>query len=93
MLKTWQTLCLIRLTSRQSILHLDIEVAGVGAFAHLPSYTPINEDMRRISMVGLRIVPGMLQTVQRAEKRSVVLALQAFSGIHAILTYLGALLS
>ena len=77
---------------REPILHLDIEVAGAGAFAHLPSHIFDSNQWRDAQdldghsegschiFVG---VNGMLQTtVQRAEYWGVMLALQAFSGLH-----------
>ena len=78
--------------SREPIPHLDVEVAGAGAFVHSPAIIfliVIGGDMLRILMAGWRVSPhifseilGPLQSVQRAEYWGVILALQAYSGIH-----------
>ena len=77
--------------SREPILHLDIEVVGARAFAHLPSYIFDSNQWRHARDLDGRFgrschifvgVNGLLQRVQRAEHWGVMLALQAFSGIH-----------
>ena len=78
--------------SREPIPHLDIEIAGAGAFVHSPCHSSlivIIGVMLRIWMIHMRValtsfsgVPGPIQSVQRAEYWGVILALQAYSGIH-----------
>ena len=67
--------------SRELIHHLDVEVAGAGAFVHW-SYA---QDLGGQQDGGSHIFSGILgpvQSVQRAEYWGVILALQAYSGIH-----------
>ena len=77
--------------SREPIPHLDVDVAGAGAFVHSPSFIFDNhhwghaKDLDDPSEGSSHIfsgVRGPIQSVQRAEYWGVILALQAYSGIH-----------
>ena len=77
--------------SREPIPHLDVEVAGAGAFVHSPSFIFDShhwghaqdlDDPHEGSSHIFSGVPGPIQSVQRAEYWCVILALQAYSGIH-----------
>ena len=77
--------------SGEPIPHLDIEVAGAGVFAHFPANVFDNNRWGHAQDLDVNFegsshifasVAGPLQTVQRAEHWGVMLALQAFSGIH-----------
>ena len=71
--------------SREPSPHLEIEVAGAGIFAHLPSYIFDSNQWGHAQHLDVRFV---LQTVQRTEYWGVMLAVQAFSDIHLVLTIL-----
>ena len=77
--------------SRESIPHLHFEIAGAGAFVHSPaiifdsSYWGHAQDLDAPHEGSSHIfsgIPGPIQSVQRAEYWGVILALQAYSGIH-----------
>ena len=77
--------------SREPIPHLDIEIAGAGAFIHSPaivfdsSYWGHAQDLDDLHEGSSHIfsgIPGPIQSVQRAEYWGVILALQAYSGVH-----------
>ena len=77
--------------SREPIPHLNVEVAGVGAFVHSPaiifdsSHCGHAQDLDGQQGGSSHIFSGVLgpiQSVQRAECWGVILALQAYSGIH-----------
>ena len=77
--------------SREPIPHLDVDVAGAGAFVHSPAIIFDNhhwghaQDLDDPNEGNSHIFSGVLgpiQSVQRAEYWGVVLALQAYSGIH-----------
>ena len=77
--------------SREPIPHLDVEVAGAGAFVHSPAnifdsnHWGYAQDLDGQQDGSSHIFSGILgpvQSVQRAEYWGVVLALQAYSGIH-----------
>ena len=77
--------------SREPIPHLDVEVAGAGAFVHSPAiifdsnhwgYAQDLDDPHEGSSHIFSGVLGPIQSVQRAEYWGVILALQAYSGIH-----------
>ena len=77
--------------SREPIPHLDVEVAGAGAFVHSPTiifdsnhwgYAQDLDDPQEGSSHIFSVVLGPIQSVQRAEYWCVILALQAYSGIH-----------
>ena len=81
--------------SREPIPHLDVDVAGAGAFVHSPSIIYDNhhcvhaqdlDDPNEGSSHIFSGVLGPIQSVQRAEYWGVILALQAYSGIHMVLT-------
>ena len=77
--------------SREPIPHLDVEIAGAGAFIHSPAivfdshYWGHAQDLNDPHVGSSHIfsgIPGPNQSVQRAEYWCVILALQAYSGIH-----------
>ena len=77
--------------SREPIPHLDLEVAGAGAFVHSPAiifdsnHWGYAQDLDVPHEGSSHIFSGVLgpvQSVQRAEYWGVILALQAYSGIH-----------
>ena len=77
--------------SREPIPHLDIEIAGAGAFIHSPaivfdshhwSHFQDLDDLHESSSHIFAGIPGPIQSVQRAEYWGVILALQTYSGIH-----------
>ena len=77
--------------SRELIPHLDVDIAGAGAFVHSPSIIFDNhhwghahdlDDPNEGSSHIFSGVLGPIQSVQRAEYWGVILALQAYSGIH-----------
>ena len=77
--------------SREPIPHLDVEIAGAGAFVHSPviifdshhwGHAQDLDDPHEGSSHIFSGVPGPIQSVQRAEYWGVILALQAYSGIH-----------
>ena len=77
--------------SREPIPHLDVEIAGAGAFVHSPAiifdshHWGHAEDLDEPHEGSSHIfsgIPGPIQSVQRAEYWGVILALQAYSGIH-----------
>ena len=77
--------------SRESISHLNVEIAGAGAFVHSPAIIfDSNQWCHAQDLDGQRDdsshifsgVLGPIQSVQRAEFWGVILALQAYSGIH-----------
>ena len=77
--------------SRETIPHLNVEVAGAGAFVHSPpiiidsnhwGYAQDLDDPHEGSSHIFSGVLGPFQSVQRAEYWGVILALQAYSGIH-----------
>ena len=77
--------------SREPIPHLDVEIAGAGAFVHSPAITFDDrhwghaqdlDDPHEGSSHIFSGIPGPIQSVQRAEYWGVILALQAYSGIH-----------
>ena len=77
--------------SREPIPHLDIEIAGAGAFIHSPAivfdshhwgHAQDLDDLHEGSSHIFSGIPGPIQSVQRAEYLAVILALQAYSGIH-----------
>ena len=77
--------------SREPIPHLDVEIAGAGAFVHSPSiifdshYWGHAQDLDDPHEGSSHIFSGILgpfQSVQRAEYWGVILALQAYSYIH-----------
>ena len=77
--------------SREPIPHLDVEVAGAGAFVHSPaiifdgnhwSYAQGLDGQQEGSSHIFSGIFGPVQSVQRAEYWGVILALQAYSGIH-----------
>ena len=77
--------------SREPIPHLDVDVAGAGAFVHSPAiifdsnhwgHAPDLDDPNEGSSHIFSGVLGPIQSVQRAEYWGVILALQAYSGIH-----------
>ena len=77
--------------SREPILHLDVEIAGAGAFVHSQAIIFDNhhwchaqdlDDPHEGSSHIFSGVLGPIQSVQRAEYWGVILALQAISGIH-----------
>ena len=77
--------------SREPIPHLDFEIPGAGAFVHSPAIIfdschwghahdlDASHDGSSHIFSG---IPGPIQSVQRAEYWGVILALQAYSGIH-----------
>ena len=76
---------------REPIPHLDVEIAGAGAFIHSfaivfdSHYWGHAQDLDGPHEGCSHIfsgVPGPIQSVQRAEYWGVILALQAYSGIH-----------
>ena len=76
--------------SREPIPHLDVEIAGAGVFVHSPAiifdschwgYAQDLDDPHEGSS-HFFVVLGPIQSVQRAEYWGVILALQAYSGIH-----------
>ena len=86
--------------SREPIPYLDVEVAGAGAFVHSPAdiFDCDQWGMLRISMVGLKVsshifsrIIGPLQSVRRAAYWGVILASQAYSGIHICIDSLNVL--
>ena len=77
--------------SREPIPHLDFEIAGAGAFVHSPAiifdgcHWGHAHDLDAPHEGSTHIfsgIPGPVQSVQRAEYWGVILALQAYSGIH-----------
>ena len=73
------------------IPHLDVEIVGAGAFVHSPAiifdsnhwgYAQDLDDPHEGSSHIFSGVLGPIQSVQRAEYWVVILALQAYSGIH-----------
>ena len=77
--------------SREPIPHLDVETAGAGAFVHSPAiifdshhwgHAQDLHDPHEGSSHIFSGVLGPIQSVQRAEYWGVILALQAYSGIH-----------
>ena len=77
--------------SREPIPHLDVEIAGAGAFIHSPAivfdshhwgHAQDLDDPHEGSSHIFSGIPGPIQSVQRAEYWGVILALQAYSGIH-----------
>ena len=77
--------------SWEPIPHLDVEVAGAGAFVHSPAiifdcnhwgYVQDLDGQQDGSSHIFSGILGPVQSVQRAEYRGVILALQADSGIH-----------
>ena len=77
--------------SREPIPHLDIEIAGAGAFIHSPAiifdsnywgHAQDLDDPHEGSSHIFSGISGPIQSVQRAEYWGVILALQAYSGIH-----------
>ena len=77
--------------SREPIPHLDVEIAGAGASVHSPviifdsHHWGHAQDLAGPHEGSSHIfsgIPGPIQSVQRAEYWSVILALQAYSGIH-----------
>ena len=79
--------------SREPIPHLDVEIAGAGAFMHSPAivfdsnhwgYAQDLDDPDEGSSHIFSGIPGPIQSVQRAEywEEGVILALQPNSGIH-----------
>ena len=77
--------------SREPIPHLDVEIAGAGAFVHSPAiifdshhwgHAQDLDDPHEGSSHIFSGIPGPIQSVQRAEYWGVILALQAYSGIH-----------
>ena len=77
--------------SREPIPHLDVEVAGAGAFVHSLAiifdsnhwgHVQDLDDPHEGSSHIFSGVLGPIQSVQRAEYWVVILALQAYSGIH-----------
>ena len=77
--------------SREPIPHLDVEIAGAGAFVHSPAiifdshhwgHAQDLDDPHEGSSHIFSSVLGPIQSVQRAEYWGVILALQAYSGIH-----------
>ena len=77
--------------SREPIPHLDFEIAGAGAFVHSPAiifdscHWGHAHDLDAPHEGSSHIfsgIPGPIQSVQRAEYWGVILALQAYSGIH-----------
>ena len=77
--------------SREPIPHLDVEIAGAGASVHSPviifdsrhsGHAQDLDDPHEGSSHIFSGVLGPIQSVQRAEYWGVILALQAYSGIH-----------
>ena len=77
--------------SREPIPHLDVGTAGAGAFVHSPAiifdshhwgHAQDLDDPHEGSSHIFSGVLGPIQSVQRAEYWGVILALQAYSGIH-----------
>ena len=77
--------------SREPIPHFDVEIAGAGAFVHSPAiifdsnhwgHAQDLDDPHEGSSHIFSGVLGPIQSVQRAEFWGVILALQAYSGIH-----------
>ena len=77
--------------SREPIPHLDVETAGAGAFVHSPAiifdghhwgHAQDLDDPHEGSSHIFSGILGPIQSVQRAEYWGVILALQAYSGIH-----------
>ena len=77
--------------SREPIPHLDVETAGAGAFVHSPAiifdshhwgHAQDLDDPHEGSSHIFSGVLGPIQSVQRAEYWGVILALQAYSGVH-----------
>ena len=77
--------------SWEPIPHLDVEIAGAGAFVHSPAiifdshhwgHAQDLDDPHEGSSHIFSGIPGPIQSVQRAEYWGVILALQAYSGIH-----------
>ena len=77
--------------SREPIPHLDVETAGTRAFVHSPAiifdshhwgHAQDLDDPHEGSSHIFSGVLGPIQSVQRAEYWGVILALQAYSGIH-----------
>ena len=76
--------------SREPIPHLDVEVAGAGAFVHSPAVIfdsyhwghaqDLDDPQEGSSHIFSRVL-GTIQSVQRAEYWGVILALQAYSGV------------
>ena len=89
---TWHPFCMVDdVPSRETIPHLDVETAGAGAFVHSPAiifdgrhwgHAQDLDDPQEGSTHIFSGVLGPIQSVQRAEYWGVVLALQAYSGIH-----------
>ena len=76
---------------REPVPHLDVEVAGAGASVHSPAiifdsnhwgHAQDLDDPHEGSSHIFSGVLGPIQSVQRAEYWEVILALQAYSGIH-----------
>ena len=77
--------------SREPIPHLDVKIAGAGAFVHSPAiifdshhwcHAQDLDDPHEGSSHIFSGIPGPIQSEQRAEYWRVILALQAYSGIH-----------
>ena len=77
--------------SWEPIPHLDVEIAGAGAFVHSPAiifdsnhwgHAQDLDDPHEGSSHIFSGIPGPIRSVQRAEYWGVILALQAYSGIH-----------
>ena len=77
--------------SREPIPHLDVEIAGACAFIHSPAFVFDShtwghaqdlDDPHEGSSHIFSGIPGPIQSVQRAEYWGVILALQAYSGVH-----------
>ena len=77
--------------SREPIPHFDVEIAGAGAFVHSPAiifdsnhwgHAQDLDDPHEGSSHIFSGVLGPVQSVQRADYWGVILALQAYSGIH-----------
>ena len=86
--------------SREPIPHLNVEVAGAGAFVHSlaiifdSTHWGHAQDLDGQQEGSSHIFSGILgplQSVQRAEYWGVILALQAYSGIHIGIDNLNAL--
>ena len=77
--------------SREPLPHLDVEIAGAGAFVHSLAIIfdskhwgnaqDLDDPHEGSSHIFLGVL-GPVQSVQRAEYWGVILALQAYSGIH-----------
>ena len=77
--------------SKEPIPHLDVEIAGAGVFFHFPAIVFDNhhwghvqdlDDAHEGSSHIFSGIPDFIQSVQCAEFWGVILALQAYSGIH-----------